>query len=172
MVVVHSDSWLESNRFYSLTELIQIDSVSRKKNQTDSTATCYRLRSWGLHLLSWMSSKQTNYCWQHISDVMGREVCLCMHQNGRLFVDAFVQRGMPMLDHMFRAHRDNIQTLLKHLQISTRALHHLCGHSKVTATVMSGHFVPQIRLVSRWHCALYKFTYLLTYLLTWHLWKR
>lgn len=58
-----------------------------------------------------------------------------LRQNGRLFVDAFVQRGMPMLDHMFRAHRDNIQMLLKHLQLSTRALHHLCGHSKVITTV-------------------------------------
>jgi len=56
-------------------------------------------------------------------------------QNGRMFVDAFVQRAMPMLDHMFRAHRDNIQMLLKHLQLSTRALHHLCGHSKVMSTV-------------------------------------
>jgi len=58
-------------------------------------------------------------------------VCVVL-QNGRQFVDAFVQRGMPMLDHMFRVHRDDIQTLLKHVQLSTRALHHLCGHSKVT----------------------------------------
>ena len=49
-----------------------------------------------------------------------------------------------MLDHMFCSHQDNIQMLLKHLQLSTRALHHLCSHSKVT---VGRHFayLPMLR---------------------------
>ncbi|KAJ8302254.1 hypothetical protein KUTeg_021241 [Tegillarca granosa] len=37
---------------------------------------------------------------------------------------------MPLMDHMFRSNRDDVQGLLKNLQFSTRALHHMCGHSK------------------------------------------
>ena len=50
---------------------------------------------------------------------------------GRQFLELFLRQGMPMLDHMFRAHREDVQGLLKNLQLSTRALHHMCGHSKV-----------------------------------------
>jgi len=45
---------------------------------------------------------------------------------------------------------------------------HYQYHRTQTSTLLSGllnappHPVPQIRRVSRWHCALYKFTYLLT----------
>jgi len=50
----------------------------------------------------------------------------------------------------------------------------VCGpvRPNTSVTLLSGllnaplHPAPQIRWVSRWHCALYKFTYLLTYLLT------
>ena len=52
-------------------------------------------------------------------------------QYGRTFVDLFLRHGMPLLDHMFKRHRQDIHGLLKNLQQSTRALHHMCGHSKV-----------------------------------------
>ena len=38
---------------------------------------------------------------------------------------------MPLLDTMFRTNREDVQGLLKNLQLSTRYLHHMCGHSKV-----------------------------------------
>jgi hypothetical protein len=38
---------------------------------------------------------------------------------------------MPLMDTMFRSNREDVQGLLKNLQLSTRVLHHMCGHSKV-----------------------------------------
>ena len=52
-------------------------------------------------------------------------------QFGRQFVEVFIRQGMPLLDHMFRGSRDDVTSVLKNLQLSTRALQHLCGHSKV-----------------------------------------
>uniref|UniRef100_A0ABM5FKM3 Fanconi anemia group D2 protein isoform X1 n=1 Tax=Pogona vitticeps TaxID=103695 RepID=A0ABM5FKM3_9SAUR len=55
-------------------------------------------------------------------------VCL---KYGRLFVETFLKHGMPLLDCSFKKHREDVQSLLKTLQLSTRQLHHMCGHSKI-----------------------------------------
>ncbi|XP_042305888.1 Fanconi anemia group D2 protein isoform X2 [Sceloporus undulatus] len=55
-------------------------------------------------------------------------VCL---KYGRLFVETFLKHGMPLLDYSFKKHRDDVQSLLKTFQLSTRQLHHMCGHSKI-----------------------------------------
>ncbi|XP_066471071.1 Fanconi anemia group D2 protein isoform X2 [Tiliqua scincoides] len=55
-------------------------------------------------------------------------VCL---KYGRLFVETFLKLGMPLLDCSFKKHREDVQSLLKTLQLSTRQLHHMCGHSKI-----------------------------------------
>ncbi|XP_060096063.1 Fanconi anemia group D2 protein [Heteronotia binoei] len=55
-------------------------------------------------------------------------VCL---KYGRLFMETFLKLGMPLLDHSFKKHRGDVQSLLKTLQLSTRQLHHICGHSKI-----------------------------------------
>ncbi|KAJ7316644.1 hypothetical protein JRQ81_002806 [Phrynocephalus forsythii] len=55
-------------------------------------------------------------------------VCL---KYGRLFVETFLKHGMPLLDCSFKKHRADVQSLLKTLQLSTRQLHHMCGHSKI-----------------------------------------
>uniref|UniRef100_A0A670I1J1 FA complementation group D2 n=1 Tax=Podarcis muralis TaxID=64176 RepID=A0A670I1J1_PODMU len=57
--------------------------------------------------------------------------CLCSAQYGRLFVETFLKLGMPLLDCSFKKHREDVQSLLKTLQLSTRQLHHICGHSKI-----------------------------------------
>ena len=54
-----------------------------------------------------------------------------LFQCGRQFVEIFLRQGMPLLDEIFRHHKDDVLILLKNLQLSTRALQHLCGHSKV-----------------------------------------
>ncbi|XP_052781994.1 Fanconi anemia group D2 protein-like isoform X2 [Mya arenaria] len=64
---------------------------------------------------------------------------------GRQFVDLFLRNGMPLLDHMFRAHRQDIHGLLKNLQQSTRALHHLCGHSKIMKDIALTNQVPMLK---------------------------
>ncbi|KAL7985939.1 hypothetical protein Chor_011105 [Crotalus horridus] len=55
-------------------------------------------------------------------------VCL---KYGRLFIETFLKSGMPLLDYSFKKHREDVQSLLKTLQLSTRQLHHVCGHSKI-----------------------------------------
>ncbi|XP_077133387.1 Fanconi anemia group D2 protein isoform X2 [Ranitomeya variabilis] len=50
---------------------------------------------------------------------------------GRQFVDTFLRVGMPLLDCCFKKHWEDVQNLLKVLQLCTRQLHHMCGHSKI-----------------------------------------
>uniref|UniRef100_A0A3P8YP23 FA complementation group D2 n=1 Tax=Esox lucius TaxID=8010 RepID=A0A3P8YP23_ESOLU len=59
-------------------------------------------------------------------------VCL---KYGRLFLESFLKLGMPLLDFSFKKHKEDVQSLLKTFQLSTRQLHHLCGHSKVPASL-------------------------------------
>ena len=42
-----------------------------------------------------------------------------------------MRQAMPLLDNIFRNNKDEVQSLLKNLQLSTRTLHHMCSHSKV-----------------------------------------
>uniref|UniRef100_A0A3Q3K5H2 FA complementation group D2 n=1 Tax=Monopterus albus TaxID=43700 RepID=A0A3Q3K5H2_MONAL len=66
-------------------------------------------------------------------------VCL---KYGRLFLESFLKLGMPLLDYSFKRHKEDVQSLLKTFQLSTRQLHHLCGHSKDTS--LTNH-VPAIK---------------------------
>ncbi|XP_067089997.1 Fanconi anemia group D2 protein [Osmerus mordax] len=69
-------------------------------------------------------------------------VCL---KYGRLFLEAFLRLGMPLLDFSFKKHKEDAQSLLKTFQLSTRQLHHMCGHSKICqATALTNH-VPALK---------------------------
>nr|XP_025046210.1 Fanconi anemia group D2 protein [Pelodiscus sinensis] len=69
-------------------------------------------------------------------------VCL---KHGRLFVEAFLKLAMPLLDHSFKQHREDVQSLLKTLQLSTRQLHHMCGHSKIRQDLGLTNHVPLLK---------------------------
>ncbi|XP_065543971.1 Fanconi anemia group D2 protein isoform X2 [Lathamus discolor] len=69
-------------------------------------------------------------------------VCL---KYGRLFVEAFLKVAMPLLDYSFKKHRDDVQSLLKTLQLSTRQLHHMCGHSKIHQDITLTNHVPLLK---------------------------
>ncbi|XP_069500191.1 Fanconi anemia group D2 protein isoform X2 [Ambystoma mexicanum] len=64
---------------------------------------------------------------------------------GRLFVETFLKLGMPLLDRSFKKHRDDVQSLLKTLQLSTRQLHHMCGHSKINQDTTLTNHVPLLK---------------------------
>uniref|UniRef100_A0A672U5D9 FA complementation group D2 n=1 Tax=Strigops habroptila TaxID=2489341 RepID=A0A672U5D9_STRHB len=64
---------------------------------------------------------------------------------GRLFVEAFLKLAMPLLDYSFKKHRDDVQSLLKTLQLSTRQLHHMCGHSKIHQDIGLTNHVPLLK---------------------------
>ncbi|NXI58264.1 FACD2 protein, partial [Chloroceryle aenea] len=69
-------------------------------------------------------------------------ICL---KYGRLFVEAFLKIAMPLLDYSFKKHRDGVQSLLKTLQLSTRQLHHMCGHSKIHQDIGLTNHVPLLK---------------------------
>ncbi|NXS77400.1 FACD2 protein, partial [Erpornis zantholeuca] len=69
-------------------------------------------------------------------------ICL---KYGRLFVEAFLKLAMPLLDHSFKKHTDDVQSLLKTLQLSTRQLHHMCGHSKIHQDLGLTNHVPLLK---------------------------
>ncbi|XP_041347848.1 LOW QUALITY PROTEIN: Fanconi anemia group D2 protein-like [Gigantopelta aegis] len=75
----------------------------------------------------------------------GRSIVGAALKNGRLFVDVFLRNGMPVLDKMFRTNREEVQSLLKNFQLSTRTLHHLSSHSKIIRDVSLTNQVPLLK---------------------------
>ncbi|XP_072437973.1 Fanconi anemia group D2 protein isoform X1 [Chiloscyllium punctatum] len=69
-------------------------------------------------------------------------VCL---KHGRLFIESFLKQGMPLLDYTFKKHREDVQSLLKTLQLSTRQLHHMCGHTKLSQDTNLTNHVPPLK---------------------------
>uniref|UniRef100_A0A3Q3GXC8 FA complementation group D2 n=1 Tax=Kryptolebias marmoratus TaxID=37003 RepID=A0A3Q3GXC8_KRYMA len=69
-------------------------------------------------------------------------VCL---KYGRLFLESFLKLGMPLLDFSFKKHKEDVQSLLKTFQLSTRQLHHMCGHSKIHQDTSLTNHVPGLK---------------------------
>uniref|UniRef100_A0A3Q2VGZ3 FA complementation group D2 n=1 Tax=Haplochromis burtoni TaxID=8153 RepID=A0A3Q2VGZ3_HAPBU len=69
-------------------------------------------------------------------------VCL---KYGRLFLESFLKLGMPLLDYSFKRHKEDVQSLLKTFQLSTRQLHHMCGHSKMHQDTSLTNHVPALK---------------------------
>uniref|UniRef100_A0A8D2ZEY8 FA complementation group D2 n=1 Tax=Scophthalmus maximus TaxID=52904 RepID=A0A8D2ZEY8_SCOMX len=64
---------------------------------------------------------------------------------GRLFLESFLKLGMPLLDFSFKRHKEDVQNLLKTIQLSTRQLHHMCGHSKINQDTSLTNHVPALK---------------------------
>lgn len=69
-------------------------------------------------------------------------VCL---KYGRLFLESFLKLGMPLLDYSFKKQKEDVQSLLKTFQLSTRQLHHMCGHSKIQQDTSLTNHVPALK---------------------------
>ncbi|XP_035517616.1 Fanconi anemia group D2 protein [Morone saxatilis] len=69
-------------------------------------------------------------------------VCL---KYGRLFLESFLKLGMPLLDNSFKKQKEDVQSLLKTFQLSTRQLHHMCGHSKILQDTSLTNHVPALK---------------------------
>ncbi|XP_076003565.1 Fanconi anemia group D2 protein [Genypterus blacodes] len=69
-------------------------------------------------------------------------VCL---KYGRFFLESFLKLGMPLLDYSFKKHKEDVQSLLKTFQLSTRQLHHMCGHSKIRQDTSLTNHVPALK---------------------------
>ncbi|KAJ8047067.1 Fanconi anemia group D2 protein [Holothuria leucospilota] len=66
---------------------------------------------------------------------------------GGVFLDIFLRNGMPLLDLKFKTQREDVQSLLKSLQQSTRSLQYMCNHSKVTQDMAVSNFVPALKKI-------------------------
>ncbi|CAH1266603.1 FANCD2 [Branchiostoma lanceolatum] len=75
----------------------------------------------------------------------GRVYLGAAQKYGRMFVEVFLRQGMPVLDNVFKTHKDDVHSLLKNLQLSTRAMHHMCGFSKVSKDVALTNYVPLVK---------------------------
>ncbi|MGH0164578.1 UNVERIFIED_CONTAM: hypothetical protein FKN15_047380 [Acipenser sinensis] len=64
---------------------------------------------------------------------------------GRLFVEAFLKLAMPLLDYSFKKHKEDVQSLLKTFQQSTRQLHYMCGHTKIRQDTGLTNHVPLLK---------------------------
>ncbi|XP_062853926.1 Fanconi anemia group D2 protein isoform X2 [Trichomycterus rosablanca] len=69
-------------------------------------------------------------------------VCL---KYSKVFLESFLKLGMPLLDYSFKKHKEDVQSLLKTFQLSTRQLHHMCGHSKIRQDTSLTNHVPALK---------------------------
>lgn len=69
-------------------------------------------------------------------------VCL---KYGRLFLESFLKLCMPLMDYSFKKHKEDVQSVLKTIQLSTRQLHHMCGHSKINQDTSLTNHVPALK---------------------------
>ncbi|KAF3856397.1 hypothetical protein F7725_017120 [Dissostichus mawsoni] len=85
-----------------------------------------------------------------------RPVLIVCLKYGRLFLESFLRLGMPLLDNSFKRHmvrmtssicliKEDVQSLLKTFQLSTRQLHHMCGHSKMNQDTSLTNHVPALK---------------------------
>ncbi|XP_052284224.1 Fanconi anemia group D2 protein-like isoform X1 [Dreissena polymorpha] len=102
--------------------------------------------SWMDRLLCWNVSVRILHILVNLIKTFDSRGCLgtCI-KYGRFFVEAFLRQGMPLLDKMFKNHKQDITGLLKNLQQSTRFLHHMCGHSKIIKDIALTNQVPMMK---------------------------
>lgn len=77
--------------------------------------------------------KYSFYCHELIINII---LLLCYLQYSRTFLELFLRNAMPLLDSCLRMHNQEVVTLLKNLQTSTRLLQHVCTHSKVSENII------------------------------------
>ncbi|XP_068108990.1 Fanconi anemia group D2 protein isoform X2 [Hyperolius riggenbachi] len=84
------------------------------------------------HLLQWSLAIRNFHILTNLIKMFDtRPVLSICLKYGRLFVETFLKVGMPLLDCSFKRQREEVQNLLKILQLCTRQLHHMCGHTKI-----------------------------------------
>ncbi|XP_044512777.1 Fanconi anemia group D2 protein [Gracilinanus agilis] len=97
-------------------------------------------------LLNWsMAVRDFNILINLVKVFDSRPVLSVCLKYGRLFVETFLKQCMPLLDFSFRKHREDVLSLLKTFQLSTRQLHHMCGHSKIHQDMSLTNHVPLLK---------------------------
>ncbi|KAK7493947.1 hypothetical protein BaRGS_00014829, partial [Batillaria attramentaria] len=123
-----------------LTELVEnVKHIEPLKRTDGRQIQEERLLSWGVAVRILLMAVSVV---KEINSRAGIAACL---KSGRQFVEVFLQRGMPVLDATFTSHSADVQSLLRTLQQSTRALQNMCGHAKRTQDVSQVNQVPVLK---------------------------
>ncbi|ESO88868.1 hypothetical protein LOTGIDRAFT_125515 [Lottia gigantea] len=97
-------------------------------------------------LIQWNMAVRIHHVLVNLLKVFdGRAILGTVLKYGRQFVEVFYRQAMPLLDSMFRFHREDVQSILKTFQLSTRTLHHLCGHTKIIKDISLTNQVPLLK---------------------------
>ncbi|RVE73388.1 hypothetical protein OJAV_G00049030 [Oryzias javanicus] len=142
-----SASWPTLNRqtflvFYRVM-LAELEKAVRKipagKPSDDSEAQSEKLLTWSLAV------RDFHILVNLVKVFDSRPVLNVCLKYGRLFLETFLKLGMPLLDYSFKRHKEDVQSLLKTFQLSTRQLHHMCGHSKIRQDTSLTNHVPALK---------------------------
>uniref|UniRef100_A0A3B3DFM1 FA complementation group D2 n=1 Tax=Oryzias melastigma TaxID=30732 RepID=A0A3B3DFM1_ORYME len=142
-----SASWPTLNRqtflvFYKVM-LAELEKAVRKipagKSSDDSEAQSEKLLTWSLAV------RDFHILVNLVKVFDSRPVLNVCLKYGRLFLESFLKLGMPLLDYSFKRHKEDVQSLLKTFQLSTRQLHHMCGHSKIRQDTSLTNHVPALK---------------------------
>lgn len=71
---------------------------------------------------------------------------VCFLKKSLGILKLFLNQGIPILEIMLKAQPDEVVDIFKTMQSTTRFLHHLCCHSKLTKDTSLIAYVPQFRL--------------------------
>lgn len=71
---------------------------------------------------------------------------VCFFKKSNAILKLFLNQGIPILEIMLKAKPDDVVDIFKTIQSTTRFLHHLCCHSKLTKDTTLLANVPQFRL--------------------------
>ncbi|XP_037535796.1 Fanconi anemia group D2 protein [Nematolebias whitei] len=143
----NSASWPTLNRqtflvFYKVM-MAELEKAARKipaGNMSDSSETQSE------KLLTWNLAVRDFHILVNLVKVFdSRPVLNVCLKYGRLFLESFLKLGMPLLDYSFKRHKEDVQSLLKTFQLSTRQLHHMCGHSKIHQDTSLTNHVPALK---------------------------
>uniref|UniRef100_A0A3P9ITR3 FA complementation group D2 n=1 Tax=Oryzias latipes TaxID=8090 RepID=A0A3P9ITR3_ORYLA len=141
-----SASWPTLNQtflvFYKVL-LAELEKAVRKipagKSSDDSEAQSEKLLTWNLAV------RDFHILVNLVKVFDSRSVLNVCLKYGRLFLESFLKLGMPLLDYSFKRHKEDVQSLLKTFQLSTRQLHHMCGHSKIRQDTSLTNHVPALK---------------------------
>ncbi|XP_027135659.1 Fanconi anemia group D2 protein isoform X1 [Larimichthys crocea] len=146
-----SASWPTLSRqtflvFYKVL-LAELEKAARKipaSKNSDSTEVSHQAQS--EKLLTWNLAVRDFHILVNLVKVFdSRPVLSVCLKYGRHFLESFLKLGMPLLDNSFKRHKEDVQSLLKTFQLSTRQLHHLCGHSKIHQDMSLTNHVPALK---------------------------
>ncbi|KAM6927239.1 Fanconi anemia group D2 protein [Xenentodon cancila] len=142
-----STSWPTLNRqtflVYYKVLMAELDKAARKipagKMSDNTEAQSEKLLTWNLAV------RDFHILVNLVKVFDSRPVLSVSLKYGRLFLESFLKLGMPLLDHSFKRHKEDVQHLLKTFQLSTRQLHHMCGHSKIHQDTSLTNHVPALK---------------------------